>query len=465
MKSNTIRPFGLRDKLGYFCGDFANNLLFMMAGSFLTVFYVNVLNISPTISATMFLISRFVDAFSDIAMGQLVDRAAPAKDGKFRPWIRRMAGPVAISSFLMYQSGLAGISMPLKIAYMFSTYLLFGSVFYTAINIPYGSMASAVTANPKERASLSTFRSLGGTLGAILVSVIAPQLLYEADAQGNQIVSSSGFLVAAGIFAALAIALYLICYFFTTERVNYESMLKEKQPGILEILKLIVNNRAFLALVGASVLLLLSTTLNQTISAFLYKDYFNDVNPMSVSGLISVPIALLLAPMTAKLSGRFGKKEASAVGMLFAGGVYLVLFAVKITNPWVYVVVHALTTLGTTFFNMVIWAMVADVIDYQELKAGTRADGTIYGGYSFARKIGQALAGGLAGYALAFIGYNQNAAIQTQEVKQGIYGLSTLLMGAIIISVGLLLIFAYPLNKKVVASNAQQLEAIHHNKQ
>ena len=82
-------------------------------------------------------------------MGQIVDRSKPGKDGKFRPWIRRMCGPVAISSFLIYQSAFAGMPYWFKVGWMVVTYILWGSIFYTAVNIPYGSMASAISAEAK----------------------------------------------------------------------------------------------------------------------------------------------------------------------------------------------------------------------------------------------------------------------------------------------------------------------------
>ena len=86
----------------------------------------------------LMMVARCIDAFTDVTMGQIVDRAKEQKDGRFRPWIRRMCGPVALASFLMYQSALADASMTIKVVYMFVTYILWGSVFYTSINIPYG---------------------------------------------------------------------------------------------------------------------------------------------------------------------------------------------------------------------------------------------------------------------------------------------------------------------------------------
>ena len=142
----TIRPFGWKDKVGYMVGNVANDLMFIFASLYLQVFYTDVLGINAALVGTMFLISRVVDAFTDTAMGRIADKAKATKNGKFRPWLLRACGPVALASFLMYQTSIANAAMSTRVIYMFITYLFWGSICYTAINIPYGSMASAISA-------------------------------------------------------------------------------------------------------------------------------------------------------------------------------------------------------------------------------------------------------------------------------------------------------------------------------
>ena len=146
MEKKEVRPFGIRDKMGYLFGDFGNDFTFILSSSFLLKFYTDIMGVNAAVVGLVMMIARFVDAFTDVAMGRICDRTKPGKNGKFRPWIRRMCGPVAIASFLIYQSSLSGMPMGFKIAYLFVTYILWGSVFYTSINIPYGSMASAISA-------------------------------------------------------------------------------------------------------------------------------------------------------------------------------------------------------------------------------------------------------------------------------------------------------------------------------
>lgn len=147
------------------------------------------MGVSAAIVGLMMMAARFVDAVTDVTMGQIVDRSRPGKKGKFAPWIRRMCGPVALASFLMYATYFKGMPMGFKIFWMFFTYLLWGSICYTGVNIPYGSMASAISDNPTDRASLSNWRTIGATLAQTVIGVVLPLAVYYTDAAGNKVLS------------------------------------------------------------------------------------------------------------------------------------------------------------------------------------------------------------------------------------------------------------------------------------
>ena len=132
------RPFGMRDKIGYMYGDFGNDFTFILQMMFFLLFYTNVVGIQPGHVGLLFLVARLVDGFTDVGMGILVERL-PVKPGgdKFKRWIKYIAFPVAVASALMYMSFVADWkSYTLKVVYMAATYFLWGSVTYTAINIP-----------------------------------------------------------------------------------------------------------------------------------------------------------------------------------------------------------------------------------------------------------------------------------------------------------------------------------------
>ena len=121
----------MRDKIGYMFGDFGNDFTFILSSTFLMKFYTDVMGVSAAIVGLMMMVARFVDAFTDVTMGQIADRSRPTAKGKFLPWIKRMCGPVALASFLMYAVWFKDMPMAFKIVWMFGTYLLWGSICYT----------------------------------------------------------------------------------------------------------------------------------------------------------------------------------------------------------------------------------------------------------------------------------------------------------------------------------------------
>lgn len=459
MGNTSIKPFGIRDKIGYMFGDIANDFSFIFASSYVLVFYTKVMGIKAGLVGTMFLIARCIDAFTDIGMGRLVDNTKGNANGRFKPWLLRMCGPVAIASFLMYQVGLANASYTVKVVYMFVTYILWGSVFYTSINIPYGSLASVISNDPKDRSSLSVFRSLGGGLAGVLIMAIAPQVVYKTDAAGNQVVIGSNVTLIAGIFSVCAIICYIICYSLCTERVQVEPKEKTERMNLGKTLGQLFSSRALLGVILSAILMLFASLMGQGINNYLFADYFKNTDAISIMAAMQLPVMLVLAMCSTKLATKFGKKECGVAGMLFSAGVYIAIGFWGITDVKLYLVMVFIGMLGMYFFMMQCYALVGDVIDDMEVKTGKRDDGTIYGMYSFSRKIGQAIAGGLSGWALGWIGYQEKAVEQTAEVAKGIYNLSTFFPGVVYLVCALVLAFVYPLNKKKTTENVAELES------
>lgn len=209
--------------------------------------------------------------------------------------------------------------------------------------------------------------------------------------------------------------------------------------------------------------MLLCQLMAQSMNIYLFTDYFKSATLLSVVSLASFIPMLIMAPIARILSEKFGKKECSIVGVSIAVLGYGALFVAHTTNPIVYIVLMLIASIGMGFFNMVIWAFITDIIDYQEVRTGSRDDGTVYAIYSFSRKAGQALAGGIGGFALAAVGYvsvaaGQPSVQQSQETLDGIYNISTAAPTIGYLVVLLLLVFVYPLGKKEVEKNVAILK-------
>lgn len=453
---NGYKKFGLRDKIGYLFGDFGNDFTFILSSSFLLKFYTDVMGVSAAAVGFVMMFARFADAFTDIAMGRICDRSRGNAAGKFKPWILRMCVPVVFASFLIYQSGLRDAPLWLKIVYLFVTYILWGSVFYTSINIPYGSMASTISQEPADRQSLSTFRSIGGALAGVIIGAGIPVLAYD-DVNGNTVLNGSRFTLIAGVCSLLALGCYLLCYVLVTERIRpvYDEAAR-RDNSILKMFQNAIRNRALLSIIAASVMMLLAQLTMQSMANYVYPNFYRNTAAQSASMIVML-IGMFAAAAVAKpLAAKFGKAEISVTANLMACAINVLLFFWRPENVWVYVLIQAVSWFGLGIFSMVNWALITDVIDYSEIKNGIREDGSVYALYSFARKVGQAASAGLSGTLLTMIGYTQDTAFD-KDVVNGIYDIALLLPAAGFLLLGLILWFWYPLHRREVEENVEIL--------
>lgn len=452
--NSSVPAFGMKDRIGYMFGDFGNDFTFILSSTFMLKFYTDVMGMSAAVVGMVMMIARFVDAFTDVTMGQIVDRSKPTKDGKFRPWIKRMCGPVAIASFLIYQSAFANMPYAFKLVWLIVTYLLWGSIFYTSINIPYGSMASAISSDPTDRASLSTWRTIGATLAGLVIGAGTPLVAY-VTVDGNPVLSGSRMTIIAGVFSVCAIICYLLCFNLVRERVPVPA--NNQKLDLVALGKSLITNRALLGIIAAAILLLLAMLGMQGMTGFVFPNFYKNTGAQSaVSLLASLAVLAVCAPLASKLAAKFGKKELSIVSCLFGAVSFLACLLVHPENVWVYVAFYVVAYIGLGFFNTVIWAMITDVIDDAEVKNGIREDGTIYAVYSFARKLGQAFSSGMVGGLLSLIGYTKATAFDP-VVTEGIFKISCIVPIIGLVAVALALIFIYPLNKKRVEANVAEL--------
>ena len=167
------------------------------------------------------MVARLWDAVADVTWGRFIDTRKATKKGKFKPWILRMSVPLVIVGILMFIQ-IPGMSDGFYLAYAYVTYIIWGTL-YSTVNIPYGSMASVITADPVERTSLSGWRTLGGQLAGLVINVVGPMILFI-----NNKPNADRFMLGAFIFGGLAIACYLACYKLTIERITIDETAKPK---------------------------------------------------------------------------------------------------------------------------------------------------------------------------------------------------------------------------------------------
>ena len=451
-KKEHPNKIGIKEGMGYMLGDAGNLFVLTYVSYALKIFYTDVLKIAANKVATLFLVTRLWDAINDPMWGAIVAKRPPRPDGKFRPYLKYIAVPVALAQLFCFYDISRNTSNPILIlVFAYITYITFGMM-YTGINVPFGSLASVITDDPDGRTLLSTFRSIGGGIGGAAPLLVAPLLIYDKhvrpDGTSFQTASSGGMFKFALAMCVLAIIFYFGCYASTKERVKSEARphvnIKDAYIGMFK-------SRPFVVLAVTGVLI--SGQLQfASYNNYLYKNYFENTN-LSIIGSIAqyLPMAIMIL-FTPKLVKRFGKKELAGFGSMFAAIAAVACYIIKPKpdQPWIFMVVLFIIGFGYSFVSITNWAVVADVIDYQYVKTGIRSESAIYAVYTFSRKLGQTIADYVGLMLLNHVGYTEEMTRigYKQGVSEGILWICTLIPAITYTAIWLLYRFAYPLTKE-----------------
>lgn len=453
MEKKQIRPFGVKDEIGYVFGDMAGSFVNLFVDAYFLIFCTSVLGISAGWMGTLFLVARLWDAINDPIMGSFPDRWMIGKSGdKFKPWIKIFMIPLALSGVLCFLNvPLEGIALH---AYVAFAYVLYG-MSYTGTSMPFGAMASVVSDDPIQRSKLSRARSIGGTIVGIVGLSIVPVVCF--DKQSN--ILPERFTLIAVIFGVLSIISYFVLLNFTQERIRQNSEKAEKF-NYGKVLKATVHNRPLIGVMVATLGSMLFITGSNQVRSYIFKEYYARTDVMSIISLATIPILVICFPLVPKLVAKFGKK-ATLMAAIVSSTIFSVIPVVmEIKNVYIYSALVVLGTIGQTVFTMLIWALVTDCLDYSEWKFNERSDGSMYSLYTFSRKIGSTIASTGVSFGLAAIGFVSGSnVVQTAEAVNGIYFLVNIIpvVTCILELVGVGLIFN--LNKETTERMYAELKA------
>lgn len=408
-KANDNVTLSMKERIGYGVGDFANNMMFTPVNSFVTYFLTNVAGIGAGVVGTLMLISRLLDGFSDLTVGILMEKIH-SKHGKARPWLLWWCIPFAISLVLLFTA--PDFGMTGKIIYAFLTYNLAVTVVYTAINLPFGSLAALMTRNQRERGYLNISKMIFAFGGGLVVNMATLPLVeyFGNDARAWQIT-----FVIYGIVAAL---LFLVVFFSTKERVVDEKTETGEKTDIKKALVSLLKNRYWLILLGVFFL-------NNFGNALIGVNVYYAQYIMEDSGLVgSLSLYQTLASFvtfaaSAYLIRKIGKQRIAVGG----AAISLIGYALVILAPTSYAMLYftaLIKGVGNAALSGVMYGMLADTVEYNEWKSGIRAEGLVFSANSIGCKIGSGLGSAALGWILALFGFVSQGATQSALAINGI---------------------------------------------
>ena len=411
---NAVRPFGWQDKLGYSMGDMGCNFSFQLVSTFMQLFYLQYIGIESGHYATIILISKAFDAVNDIVIGNLVDTKKIGKKSKYMPWIILGAITLVIFNVMLF-APVKSLPYAGKYAWCLISYCLW-SIAYTMVNVPYGSLHSVITDDPQQRVTLSTFRSIGAALPAIIVMVALPGIVYskQTNAAGEEIDVLKGETL-----LPVALVLSVIAFFvlwgttkLVKERVHRDTA--ENVTGIKAILSSAKSYFTNRAMVGATIATVASVGLiNSTMSLnnMVFQFFFNDADKTGVAMVGSYAPMIVVMALIGKLTKKFGKKNVLVTAMLIGAIAGIVSLFAPITpngkGMIVYIVCLMGLNVGNAVFQISVWAIVADCIEVSARKTGKSEEGSLYAIYSFFRKLAQGIGQAVVSWGLVAINFKE----------------------------------------------------------
>ena len=413
-------PFGI--KFSYGIGDIANNIFIVGTGMYLLFFMTNVLGINPALAGTMLLWPKLWDVISDPMMGAISD-ITRSRFGRRRIYLLYGAIPFGITFFLIFIAPSYAIEFAkaLQVSFLY----MLGCTAFTVINVPYASMVPEMSDDYNERMSITSFRMIFASIGALLAGALAMPLV-KAGGDG-----AAGFQFMGIIFGAGIVISCLICFFGTR---NAPSLPPQKQmPPIKQQITIAAKNYPFVMLMTSYFLQALAVGV--MMAGFIYYVKYAMELPetaMNTAFPIFLVTGILFIPVWLQVGKRLGKIKSYFIGLAIFTVFMASLFFTSPALLWLFYVQVFLAGIGFSSFQLFPFSMLPDTIEYDQMQSGLRREGVFSGMWSAGQKIAYAVSPAIVGFALSLSGFVKEG-VQPESLNVGVRAVFCLFPAAMIL--------------------------------
>ena len=465
----SLQKINLKEKIGYGFGDAASSMFWKIFGMYSLFFYTDVFGITAAAAGTMFLVARLWDSFFDVFVGIISDRTK-SRYGKYRPYLLWFAIPFAVMGAITFFA--PDFGQTAKLVYAYVTYSLM-MIVYSLINVPYASLLGAISSDPKERNSLSSYRMSFAFVGSFVTfMLLQPMIDFFSKTFGTETLVSTtntgistspvGWVMGVGAIGIICVVLFLLCFSWTKERVT--QIESEENVSVKQDLKNLFHNAPWWILVATGLAALLFNAIRDSVAIYYFRDFVKVDYRMTGTGwdmttiyfLVGQAANLIGVMLAPSISAKYGKKRTYMIAILIAGILSTGFYFIPNDITWI-LAFQFIISLFAGYVLPLLWSMFADIVDHQELKTGRRATGLIFSSSSMSQKLGWALGSAMSGWILAVFKYAPDALQQSPETLFG-EQIMISLMPAVCCVLAFVGMLFYPLSDKKVKEISEQLE-------
>lgn len=416
-------------KAAVFCyglGDLASQFVWTFVGSYLTIFYTDIVGLAPIAVSAIMLGARIWDAFNDPMMGAIAERTR-SRFGRFRPYIAIGSPFLAVFGVLTFTNPFEGTTAA-GVIWAAVIYVIAGML-YTLTNIPYGALGAVMSEDANQRNQINSSRNIGMNAGMLIVNAVSSVLLLKFSKAGAEVADGRGYMMTAIIYGIIAVPLFWIVAATAKEVIQPKG--EPEKFSFKETIGNLVHNK-YLMLITLIMICQMTAFMGRIAVTAYYVIYclgsFTLISLIMTIPSIGGIIGSFFVPFFAK---KIGKRNVLAGSMFIQAIGLFVIYLAPFDNITMVLVGCWIFGLFNVGMPMSL-SMLADSVDYMELKTGVRTDGTAYATYGLATKIGNALGGSLGVVALGAFGYVANAE-QTVEAMKGINIVVNLIPGILFV--------------------------------
>lgn len=427
----------IAEKIAYGMGDVACNVVFALTSGLVTYFYTNVIGISAALVGTILLLSRIFDGISDLVIAQLMDKVN-SKHGKARAWILWMSIPYGLTAIALFAVP-ATATTAVQAIYIFVTYNLCTTVVYTALNLPYASMAPMMTNDEGDLSKLNLFRMSMSPIGNMIVT--ACTLPFINMLGGDQ----RAWIIVTIIYSIIAFGMLMWTFFGCKERFHSEAAKEAEGLPFLTRLGAALRNKYFIMLILSMIAVSLYQNVNGTCSTYYAQYILGNAELMGIMQTVEKIPWILGVIVLAPFIERFGKRNLVLLGaVLCVVAQVLLLFAPA--NFTVILVSAALRGLGEAPFYGCIFTMIADTIEFGHWRTGIRVHALLFSAFT----VGQKFGGGVAGWAIGQLMDRSGFTGLVEEIPSAVAMVQNIYIWGTIIAWGAVAVFMifYHLDKQ-----------------
>lgn len=458
----------LSTKLAYGAGDLGPAITANVLGVFLLIFFTNVAGLKPVLAGSILLVGKIWDAINDPVVGVLSDRTQNSRWGRRLPWM--LYGAIPFGIFFLLQWVVPPFDQTGLFLYYVGISLVFNT-FYTAVNLPYTALTAEITQDYDERTSLNSFRfafSIGGSILSLLLALAILNTFKEDPLKQYWVLGS--------VCAVLSILPLYWCIWGIRQRVlATEQQRRSEHPETsslpyLEQLKIVFSNRPFLYVIGIYLCSWLAVQNTVSVIPYFVKNWMGLTDSDFTQVVLAVQVTgLLMLFVWSAVSQKVGKKAVYFMGMTVWIIAQVGLFLLQPGQVGLMYGLAVMAGFGVSTAYLIPWSMMPDVIELDELTTGQRREGIFYGFMVLLQKIALALGLFIVGLTLDQSGFIEKVAGQPEPLQpaSALWAIRLLVGPAplVVLAIGLLLAYFYPITREVHAEILLKLRERKHQPQ